>query len=81
MTDLPLQVERFIVKELACETDPEEIVDAVNTKFLREVETSDINAYCPEANGTALTPDLRDLYQVTRWEFQGYEGADPTDKE
>jgi hypothetical protein len=71
MSDLPLQVERFIVKQLACDVEPETIAEDVESKFLREITPSDVRAYCPEREGAALGPDLRDLYQITRWEFEG----------
>lgn len=69
MPDLTFQIERYIVKKLACETDPDEIVEAVEEKFLQTIEAEDVRAYSPEAEGDALTPDLRDLYQYTRWEY------------
>ncbi len=71
MPDLSFQLERFIVKKLACETDPEEIVDEVEDKFLQEIEPGEVRAYAPGDGGEALTPELRDLYQFTRWEYHG----------
>lgn len=74
MPDLSFQIERYIVKKLACEADPEEIVEDVKSKFLQKIETEDVLAYSPEEEGEALTPDLRDLYQFTRWEYRGDDG-------
>lgn len=71
MSDLPFQVERFIVKQLACDVDPETIADEVESKFLREITPSHVRAYCPKREGSALGPELRDLYQITRWKFEG----------
>lgn len=76
MPDFPFQVERYIVKKLACDVEAETIVEEVNDKFLRRLDPADVHAYCPEANGMALTPDLRDLYQVTRWDFLGETDAE-----
>lgn len=76
MPDLSFQIERYIVKKLACQADPDEIVDDVEDKFLLEIDTEDVQAYSPEVDGEALTPDLRDLYQYTRWEYLGGEEAD-----
>lgn len=73
MPDFSFQLERFIVKKLACENDPDEIVEEVESTFLREIESEDVRAYSPEEDGEALTPDLRDLYQFTRWEYLGGE--------
>jgi 3-phenylpropionate/trans-cinnamate dioxygenase ferredoxin subunit len=75
MPTLPFQIERYIVKRLACDEAPTAIAEDVESKFLREVETEDVWAYCPDRDGTALTPDLRDLYQFTRWKY-AEEGED-----
>ncbi len=71
MSTFPSQVERFIVKKLARDVDPKEIADEVESTFLREVTSADVRPYCPETEGSALTPELRDLYQIARWEFEG----------
>lgn len=71
MPSLPFQIERYIVKQLACDESPATIAEDVESKFLREIETDDVTSYCPEQNGAALTPDLRDLYQYTRWNYKG----------
>lgn len=71
MSTFPPQVERFIVKQLASDVEPEEIADEVESTFLREVTPSDVRSYCPETDGSALTPELRDLYQIARWDFEG----------
>lgn len=71
MSDLPFQLERYIVKQLACDVSPETIAEEVRSQFLREITPEDVRAYYPEAGESALGPDLRDLYQVTRWEYRG----------
>jgi hypothetical protein len=76
MPDLPLQIERFIVKQLACDEAPAAVAEAVASTFLRDVEAADVRAYCPEADGAALTPELRNLYQSSRREYVGADEAD-----
>lgn len=71
MCRLPFQLERYIVKQLACDKSPETVADEVRAQFLREVTPQDVRAYHPDAEASVLDPDLRDLYQVTRWEFTG----------
>lgn len=71
MPELPFQLERYIVKQLACDTTPEEIAEDVRAQFLREVTPEDVWAYHPDAEDPVLGPDLRDLFQVTRWEYEG----------
>jgi nitrite reductase/ring-hydroxylating ferredoxin subunit len=77
MPDVPFQVERFIVKQLACDEAPAAIAEEVQGTFLRDVSVEDVQAYCPKTDGSALTPDLRDLYQRTRREFVGTATEDP----
>jgi hypothetical protein len=79
MPDLPLQIERFIVKQLACDEAPAAIAEEVASTFLRDVEAADVRAYCPEADGAALTPELRALYQSARLEYVGPDEADASD--
>lgn len=71
MPTLPFQIERYIVKQLACDEAPDTIAEDVQGKFLREVEPGDVASYCPDRDGDALTPDLRDLYQFTRGHYKG----------
>ena len=71
MPSLPAQVERFIVKQLARNVSPETIAEKVESKFLQTVSPSTVQAYSPESDGSALGPELRDLYQIARWDFEG----------
>lgn len=71
MSELPFQIERYIVKKLACNASPETIADDVQAKFLREVTPDDVREYCPDPPAPALGPALRDLYQLTEWEYEG----------
>lgn len=71
MPTLPFQIERYIVKQLACEEAPDAIAENVHSKFLRDVGPDEVRSYCPDREGDALTPDLRDLYQLTRWNYEG----------
>ncbi len=76
MSSLSFQIERFIVKQLACEQVPETIAEKVQSQFLRSIDADQIRAYDPDEDGSALNPDLRDLYQRTRNDFVGEEQAE-----
>ena len=76
MATLPFQIERFIVKQLACEEEPAAIAEDVQGKFLRDIDDEVVEAYSPDADGDALTPDLRELYEYTRGRYLGEDDAE-----
>lgn len=80
MSTLPFQIERYIVKQLACEEDPSTIADDLQGKFLRDVDEDVVQSYSPEDGGDALTADLRELYQYTRGRYLGEEDAGEEDR-
>lgn len=69
MADLPFQIERYIVKQLACDEAPETIVEDVQGQFLRTVTPDQVRDYHPDHDGSALTAELQGLYQRTRQDF------------
>lgn len=71
MGEFPFQIERYIIKQLACEEDPATIAEDVKSQFLRDLSPDTVDAYDPHADGSALTDDLRDLYHRTRRTFEG----------
>lgn len=70
MAQLPFQIERYIIKQLACEVEPETIADEVRSQFLRDVTVEDVRSYRPEADNP-LSSDLRELYHSTRRAYAG----------
>lgn len=80
MATLPFQIERFIVKQLACEEEPAAIAEDVQGKFLRDIDDEVVEAYSPDADGDALTPDLRELYEYTRGRYLGEDDADEEER-
>jgi len=71
MKELPFQIERFLVKQLACGRAPAAIAEDVQAQFLRTVEADQVRAYDPDADGSALHSDLRELYRRTRFDVLG----------
>lgn len=76
MSDLPFQIERYIVKQLACEEAPDTIAEDVQSQFLREVSPRQVELYHPDVDADVLTPGLRDLYRQTRQDVRGEVGKD-----
>lgn len=80
MPTLPFQIERYIVKQLACEEEPATIAEDIQSKFLREVDAKTVQAYAPERDEEVLPPELRDLHQYTRNEYLGEEDEEEEDR-
>lgn len=74
MNEFPFQIERYIVKQLACEQDPATIAEDVKSQFLRDISPDTVGTYDPHADGSALTDDLRELYRRTRRNFKEASG-------
>lgn len=66
MDELPFQVERYIVKQRACEKSAETIAEEVQNQVLRDSALCDVRVYNPERAGTAVTSDFRDLHRCPR---------------
>ncbi|MFB6278012.1 MAG: Rieske (2Fe-2S) protein [Salinibacter sp.] len=71
MSKLPLQIKRYIVKQLACDVAPETIAEEVQDQFLRDLTPEDVRAYRPDVGDSVLSDDLLDLYHRTRQEYAG----------
>lgn len=70
MSDLDWNAKRLIVKMLATDEDPEEIVDAVYERSLIDVDADEIRRLDPRRPEGDLSSDLARLYRQTRREYQ-----------
>lgn len=66
MDELPFQIERYIVKQGACEESAETIAEEMQHPFLRDSVRCDARTYNPERAAPVLRWDFRDLYSCPR---------------